>query len=124
NNITTIGINGKTGEVFFGTNMGLVSFKGTATKGNESYAGAYIYPNPVRENYNGPITITGLASNVNVKVTDISGQLVYETTSFGGQAIWNGKNFSGRKVSTGVYLVFCTDEQGKNKKVLKLLVIN
>jgi len=124
NNITTIAVDGKTGEVFIGTNLGMVSFKGTATEGNASYAGAYVYPNPVRENYDGPITITGLAGNANVKVTDITGQLVYETTAFGGQAIWNGKNYSGKKVHTGVYLVFCTDEKGKNKKILKLLVIN
>ncbi len=124
NQITTIGIDGKTGEVFLGTNIGMVSFKGTATKGNDSYSDAYIYPNPVRENYDGPITITGLASNVNVKVTDISGQIVYETNSFGGQAIWDGNNFSGKRVSTGIYLVFCTDENGEHKKVLKLLVIN
>ncbi len=124
NQITSIAIDGKTGEVFLGTDIGLVSFKGTATEGNNSYTGAYIYPNPVRENYTGSITITGLATNVNVKITDISGQIVYETNAFGGQAIWDGNNFSGKRVSTGVYLVFCTDEKGENKKVLKLLLIN
>lgn len=124
NSINSIAVDGKTGEVFFATSEGMVSFKGTATKGDASFSGAYVYPNPVREDYDGPITITGLAPNVNVKVTDISGQLVYETTAFGGQAIWDGKNFSGRKVNTGVYLVFCTDDEGDNKKILKLLVIN
>jgi len=124
NQILDIAIDDKTGEVFFGTNLGIVSYKGTATKGNEAFSGAYVYPNPVRENYTGPITITGLAANVNVKITDISGQIFYETTAFGGQAIWDGNNFSGQRVQTGVYLVFCTDELGEKKKVLKLLVIN
>jgi len=124
NTISSIAIDGKTGEVFFGTGIGIVSFKGTATKGDDSFSNAYVYPNPVRETYSGPITITGLAKDVNVKITDISGQLVYETTAFGGQAIWDGKNFSGRRVNTGVYLVFCTDEQGDKTKVLKLLFIN
>lgn len=124
NSITDIAINGKTGEVFIGTSQGIVSYKGTATEGNDSYVDAYVYPNPVRENYDGLITITGLATDVNVKITDVSGKLVYETNAFGGQAIWNGKNFAGQKVKTGVYLIFCTDDTGKYKKVLKLLIIN
>jgi hypothetical protein len=124
NNVSSIAIDPKTGEVFFGTDKGVESFKSTATKGNDAYTGAYVYPNPVRENYDGLITITGLASNVNVKITDIAGQIVYETKAFGGQAIWNGKTFSGKRVNTGVYLVFCTDDAGKKKKVLKLLFIN
>ncbi len=124
NFITAISINGKTGEVFIGTDKGMVSYKGTATEGDDNFSNPYVYPNPVRETYTGPITITGLASNVNVKITDIAGQIVYETTAFGGQAIWDGKNYSGRRVSTGVYLVFCTDENGDKTKVLKFLVIN
>ncbi len=124
NTITSIAVQENTGEVFFGTNEGIVSFKGSSTKGKENFANAYIYPNPVRETYTGNITITGLVTNVNVKITDISGQLVYETTAMGGQAVWNGKNYSGQRVRTGVYLVFCTDEQGERTKVLKLLVIN
>ncbi len=124
NQILSIGIDGKSGEVYFGTDKGLVSFKGTATEGNDSYSEAYVYPNPVRENYSGQITVTGLASNVSVKITDISGQIVYETKSFGGQAIWNGNNFEGKRVNTGVYLIFCSDENGEKTKVLKLLIIN
>ncbi len=124
NTITDIGINGKTGEVFIGTIQGMISYKGTATEGDNSYKDAYVYPNPVREDYTGLITITGLATDVNVKITDVSGRLVYETTAFGGQAIWNGKNFGNQRVKTGVYLIFCTDEAGAYKKVLKLLFIN
>lgn len=124
NSITDIAVNGKTGEVFIGTSLGLISYKGTATEGNSNYDDAYVYPNPVREDYDGLITITGLATDVDVKITDISGKLVYGTKAFGGQAIWDGKNFGGQKVKTGVYLIFCTDESGQNTKVLKLLIIN
>jgi hypothetical protein len=124
NNIVSIAIEPKSGEVFIGTDKGICSFKGTATKGDDNFTDAYIYPNPVRENYDGLITITGLAANVDVKITDIAGQIVYQTKAFGGQAIWNGQNHSGRRVKTGVYLVFCTNEDGQKKKVLKLLFIN
>ena len=67
---------------------------------------------------------TGLVGDVNVKITDIGGNLVYETTSLGGQAIWDGKTFSGDRVKTGVYLVFCTNEDGSRTHITKILVIN
>jgi hypothetical protein len=70
------------------------------------------------------ITVTGLAENVNVKITDISGNLVFETTALGGQAVWNGRNFRGDRIHTGVYLVFCTNEDGSKTHVSKLLYIH
>jgi hypothetical protein len=83
----------------------------------------YAYPNPVREDFTGSITITGLARNSNVKITDISGNLVYETKSTGGDASWDMKTYNGKKVSTGVYLVFCTNQDGRVSAVTKILII-
>lgn len=124
NEITSIVINNNTGEVFIGTTQGLVSYKGTATKGQEDYESLYVYPNPVKQNYTGLITIKGLIASSNVKVTDINGNIVFETIAEGGQAIWNGRTFSGDKVHSGVYLVFCTNTDGSMSHVTKLLVIN
>ena len=124
NNIQDIAIDGNTGEVFFGTDLGIVSYKSSATEPNDNYTDVYVFPNPVREDFEGEIVITGLIGEANIKITDISGNIVYETTSLGGQAIWDGKNFDGRKVGTGVYLVFCTNENGEKTYVTKLLVIN
>jgi len=121
--IFDIGINHETGEVFFATDKGLVSYRGSATMGSDEFKDVYVYPNPVREDYEGEITIRGLVSDVNVKITDISGNIVYETTAEGGQAIWDGKNFSGRRVSTGVYLVFCSNDDGSKTHITKLLFI-
>ncbi len=123
NEINDIGINHETGEIFFATDKGLVSYRGSATMGSDEFRDVYVYPNPVRENYNGDITIRGLVSDVNVKITDISGNIVYETSAEGGQATWDGKNFSGRRVSTGVYLVFCTNDDGSKTHITKLLFI-
>ncbi len=123
NKINDVAINHETGEVFFATNKGLISYRGSATKGSDEFRDVYVYPNPVRENYEGEITIRGLVSDVSVKITDISGNIVYETTAEGGQATWNGKNFSGQRVSTGVYLVFCSNEDGTKTHITKLLFI-
>lgn len=123
-NITSIAINEKSGEVFIGTDKGIVSYKGTSTEGNEFFNDVYVYPNPVQPGYDGLITITGLVENVDVKITDISGNLVYSTKANGGSAVWNGLNFMGEKVQTGVYMVFCTNEDGSKTHITKLLFVN
>ncbi len=122
--IYSIAIEGKTGEVFFATENGLISYKSDASTGRSNFSETYVYPNPVRPDFEGDITITGLAENVNVKISDINGNLVYETNALGGQAVWNGKTFDGRRVNTGVYLVFCTNADGTKTFVTKLLFIN
>ena len=124
NTINSIAIDHANGEVFFGTDKGIFSYKGQSTEGSEDYSHTYVFPNPVREDYQGDITITGLVENVNIKITDVSGNLVFETKALGGQAIWNGKNFKGKKVNTGVYLVFCSNDDGSKTFVTKLLFIH
>ncbi len=124
NEITDIAINQKTGEVFIGTTSGLVSYMGEATSANEVFSDVYVYPNPVRETYDGSIVIKGLVEDTDVKITDISGNLVYKTSSLGGQAVWDGKNLNGNRCKTGVYLVFLTDQTGENTKITKLLFIH
>lgn len=124
NEISSIAIDEKTGQVYFATSKGLISFRGTSIEGSEDYSNAYVFPNPVKHDYSGPIAIKGLMNNTTVKITDISGTLVYETKSEGGLAIWDGKTFDGRKVSTGVYMVFGTSEDGSQKMVTKILFIN
>lgn len=124
NNIITIGINGATGEVFFGTDKGIVSYKAEATEGQTENSGVYTYPNPVKPGYNGPIAIRGLVRNGYVKITDVTGNVVYETNALGGQAIWNGKNFKGERANSGVYLVFVTNEDGSQTTVTKILFLH
>jgi hypothetical protein len=124
NSITDIAIDPASGEVFIGTDQGVISFRSTATLGGDAFGKVYVFPNPVRPEYQGNIVVTGLIRDTNVKITDISGNLVFETTSLGGQAIWNGKNMDGKRASTGVYLVFCTNEDGSQTFITKLLFIH
>jgi hypothetical protein len=124
NDISDIAINHNSGEVFIGTSAGLISYMGPATKANDEFADVYVYPNPVRETYDGPIVVKGLVEDTHVKITDISGNLVHKTTSLGGQAIWDGNNLNGNRCKTGVYLVFMNDPTGDQTKVTKLLFIH
>ncbi len=124
NNILDIAINGQTGEVFFATDQGLVSFRGFATEAPQVHTDVYAFPNPVRPGYTGYISVKGLVRNARVKITDIAGNLVYETIAEGGQAIWNGKDLFGRRPATGVYLVFSSNTDGSQTEVTKIFFVN
>ncbi len=127
NIITDIAIHPETGEVFIGTEKGMISYRGDAIEGSANNSiNAYAFPNPVRPEYSGPIAIKGLARDADVKITDVNGQLVYETKALGGQAIWDGNDYNGRRANTGVYLVFSTNDNLSNINaiVTKIMFIN
>ena len=124
NTILDIEINHETAEVFIATDKGLMSFRSDATQSSQHPDDLHIFPNPVRESYNGIITINGLAYESNVKITDVSGNLVFETNSEGGTAIWNGSDTNNNRVSTGVYLVLSSDKYGREKTIGKILFIH
>lgn len=123
NKVVDIEINEVTGEAFFATDKGLISYRAEATKGSNSFSQVMVFPNPVRPDYDGLITIKGLLTDAVVKITDISGSLIYQTTALGGQATWDGRSFDGKKAQTGVYLIFCSDEDGNMSHVTKLLFV-
>jgi hypothetical protein len=123
NRINDIKINPDNGEVFIATPSGLISYKGTATTGKENYKEVLVYPNPVREDYYGPVAVKGLMEDSFCKITDAAGHLVWQGYAYGGQLIWNGKDFYGKRPATGVYFVMASNKSGKEKKVAKFLFI-
>lgn len=123
NDVKHISIDPQSGEVFFVTTGGTVSFRGTATAGDTRNNNVLVFPNPVPPDYTGTIAIRGLVDNAIVKITEPDGRLVFETRALGGQAIWNGRNYKGQKISSGVYLVLIRDEQQREKAVTKIVFI-
>jgi hypothetical protein len=123
NNISSVAVDNKTGEVWIGTSKGIQSYRSNATGGGEKLSGVYAFPNPVRSDFTGNVTITGLIRGTQVKITDVSGNLVYETGSDGGMATWDLNNYRGERVATGVYIAFCSHPGSKKGAVTKILVI-
>jgi Two component regulator propeller len=109
NHIVKIAIDAATGDVYFGTDQGVISFRGNATEGGDTNNNVLVFPNPIPATYTGQIAIKGLVSNADVRITDISGQLVYRTTAYGGQATWNGADYKGHRPQSGVYLIFVSN---------------
>ncbi len=123
NTINDIAINSQTGEVFFATDKGMVSYKGTATKANEDLNNVYVYPNPVRPEFQGTVKIAGLLDKANVKISDIQGNLVHETISEGGTIEWDTTAFGKYKVASGVYMIFVSAQDGIETTVRKVMII-
>lgn len=124
NKIQSLALNPKTGELFIGTDQGLISYMSDATEGDNTFSEtAHAFPNPVKPDYTGLITITGLIRDSNVKITDINGNLIFAGNSVGGQFTWNGRNSKGKKVASGIYLVLAADAEGKEGIATKILII-
>ena len=123
NVINDISINSSTGEVFIATSKGLISFKGIATSASENLNNVYVYPNPVRPDYEGTVKINGLLDKANVKITDVAGNLVYEATTEGGTLEWDTTAFGKYKVASGVYMIFVSAQDGVETKVKKVMII-
>ncbi len=125
NSIVSVAFDGTNGEVFIGTSAGLVSYMSDATEPSVALDEnkLHAYPNPVREDYTGEISVVGFTQDCNVKITDSSGTLIYETVSTGGQVTWNGCNMRGERVGAGVYYVLAYDEVGNEGAATKILII-
>lgn len=121
--IRDIEINDRTGEVFFATDRGVVSYRGDAIVAEPASDALKIFPNPVYPGYRGIVGISGLSDNAFVRITSVSGKLIARTQANGGMATWNVRDQEGRRVSTGVYLVFASSTDGTESVVGKIAVI-
>ncbi|MEC8211816.1 MAG: two-component regulator propeller domain-containing protein, partial [Bacteroidota bacterium] len=124
NFIQSLAYDNQSGKIFIGTSSGLVAFQGNAYAPSETLENIEVYPNPIRPQYNGALTIRGLQANCVVKITDIVGNTVYETLSTGGSVQWDMNSFSGKRVRSGVYLIFVTTKDGLDSSVEKVMIIN
>lgn len=125
NNIEAIAINEQTGEVFAGTDKGLCSYMSDASSPNNEMTkdNVWAYPNPVKPDYTGLITITGLSFDADIKIVTTNGILVNQGRSNGGTYTWNGKDQKGKKVASGIYMVETATSDGSKGIVCKIAIV-
>ncbi|WP_318641898.1 type IX secretion system anionic LPS delivery protein PorZ [Flavobacterium ardleyense] len=121
--VRDIDINQTTGEVFFVTDKGMVSYKGLATTSSGDLSDVIVYPNPVRPEFIGTVKITGLVDKATVKIADIGGNLVHEVVAEGGTIEWDTTAFGKYRVASGVYMIFISTQDGAETKVKKVMII-
>lgn len=125
NLITAVECSSDDNRVFIGTKKGTLVYESDATPSKSDYSNVYAYPNPVRPDYGGYITVAGLMDKSLVKIADSMGNVIYSGRSTGGMFVWNGCNSDGSRVNTGVYYVFASqNEDGSSSGcVTKILVV-
>jgi len=125
-NILSLAINDDTGELFIGTDQGLCSYTGNFSDGDNGMTkdNVWAYPNPVRPDYTGAITVTGLENGASVKIVTSNGVLVNEGIAANGEYKWYGLNKDGKRVASGVYMVEVATSEGEKGVVCKIAIIN
>ena len=127
NFVTEVVVDPVTGIAYVGTSSGLAAYRSDAVQASSDYSNVYAFPNPVRPDYEGWISVTGLMDNSLVKITDTAGNLFFQGYSNGGQISWDGRDRNGKRVKTGVYLVFASSNPQSGSQsgvVTKIMVVN
>lgn len=124
-NILSLALNEATGELFIGTDQGLCSYSGNISDSSNGMTkdNVWAYPNPVKPDYSGAITITGLENGANVKIVTSNGVLVNEGTASNGEYKWYGINRDGKRVASGVYMVEVATSEGEKGVVCKIAIV-
>lgn len=128
NEISAVECDPHTNTVYVGTPQGLYTFLGDASAPQDDYSDILAYPNPVRPEYTGPVTISGLMDHSVVKIADAAGNVVWQTRAEGGMATWDPTGPDGRRVRSGIYYAYVSTDGGDSGSssgtVLKIMVIN
>jgi hypothetical protein len=108
----------QTGEVFITTEVGLISYMGQSSSAelNESLSPYRIIPNPVPSDFDGLMTIDGLADGAYFKIVDVIGNLMYQGHANGSRVTWDTRSLNGFKVPTGVYYILSSRPQLQGKQ--------
>ncbi len=123
--VNAVAVEGQSGEVYFSTDKGLVSFRGDAINPVAEKRDLFVYPNPVRlsEGATPEIFIEGLVEETEIKVVALHGEVVAQFTARGGRARWDGRDQTQQLVPSGVYLVVAVGENGEGTAFGKVAVV-
>ncbi|MCH5228573.1 MAG: hypothetical protein J1F12_01080 [Muribaculaceae bacterium] len=122
-----IGYNSADNSLMISTAKGLIEYSLPVASGGSTKADVRAYPNPVRPDFSGYVTITDIPEGSFVKITDIAGNLVKDLGTVSGfDILWDLSDSNYNRVKSGVYhiMVSPANENGKYSGVGKILVIS
>lgn len=114
-------------SLMISTMKGLVEYRMNTAAGDDgSKEEVKVYPNPIRPDYYGYVTIEGLREGSLVKIVDSGGNMVKELGPIDGtSAQWDTTNLNFKKVSSGVYFILSSSSGEETwSNVGKLLIVN
>ena len=103
----------------------MIEYGGQARDPEESLSESNIlvYPNPVKPDFDGYVTITGLTESSTIRILGNSGRLVYVGTSNGGSYSWNLTDINGNPVPSGIYHAIITNKENNKSESVSITVI-
>lgn len=115
-----------TNSMLIATSEGIAEYYLSADASESGDSDLKIYPNPVRPDYFGYVTIEGLPDRSLVKIVDASGNIVKEMGPVSGDVQWDVTNHQFKRVGSGVYFVLASagENESSYSAVGKILVVN
>lgn len=122
-----IGYNKEDNTMIFSTQKGYGEYSLPVSVEHVAKADVRAFPNPVRPEYSGYVTITDIPLGSFVKITDSYGHLVKELGIMSGfEILWDISDANFNRVKSGVYhiMVSPSDENSSYSAVGKILVVS
>lgn len=125
--VYAVGYNSASNSLMISTAQGYAEYSLPVSQASSTKEDIKAYPNPVRPEYSGYVTITDIPTGSFVKIVDSGGNLVKElgiVTGF--NILWDISDSNFNRVKSGVYhiMVSPSDETSSYSTVGKILVIS
>ncbi len=123
NDVNTVIVDERNGDVFFGTKEGLFQAKSLSVKPAEKYD-ISCYPQPFKLQGVSDLMINGLASMSAIHIMTIDGITVRSLNANSKVAVWDGRDDNGNLVSPGIYIISAKSTDSEKSGVGKIAVVN
>lgn len=124
NSINTLSLDNTTGLLYIGTSEGLITLQtGNFDTTKESLSSIHVYPNPLRPEDPDLVTITGLNTGMELRVTNAQGGMVHSAVATGNEYPLTVRSSSGERYAPGVYSVLISDPKSHKATVVRFAVL-
>ena len=125
NEVLAVAVDDDSGEVYFSTDRGLISFSSDAIAPVNKVVDLKIFPNPVRiSGDQAPeVFIEGLVPATSIRIVTPAGYIVRRLEARGGRIRWDARDENGNLVSSGVYLIIAVGQNDEGTAYGKIAVI-
>lgn len=123
--VLSVDVNASTGDVFFSTDRGLISYASDAIAPQQQAGDLVVFPNPVRitDLANPSVFVEGLVAATDIRIVTVAGNLVRRMQARGGRTRWDLRDEEGRMVDSGVYLIIAVGQNDEGSSVGKVVVV-